>query len=81
MPILLTSQHAVLPHVGFAYVDSGFVERGAVHDRIYMGRSAEPRVSVLLLELSAKNVEMAAYLSYISSNSNDLNSTFGLTSS
>ena len=81
MPILLISQHAVLPHVGFAHVGSGLVERRAVHDRIYMGRSVAPRVSVLLLELSAKIVEMTAYLSYISSNSNDLNSTSGLTNS
>lgn len=53
MPILLTSQHAALPYVGFAHVGLGLVERRVVHDRIYMGCVAEPRVSVLF-ELSAK---------------------------
>ena len=46
---------AALPHVGLAHVGPGRVVHDPAHDRVGVDPAAEPRVSVLLLELRAED--------------------------
>ena len=63
------------------HVDPDRVVHDPVHDRVRMDPAAEPRVRSFFLNWVQKTVEAVSYLTSISSNSIDLNSVFGLSSS
>lgn len=53
--LLLAVRPVALLHVGLSHVDPDRVMRDPVHDGVRMEPTAEPRVPVLLLELSAED--------------------------